>query len=117
MGDYLKKNSQETIVEKHIVKEKEVHEVSMEGLLDKFSDMLDSKLKNVGSSVRYQVNGETYIEDDFDASSTLEKMAENMTVSKSSKDANFENLGGVAKTKKNKSSTDSTIDLLSGLDD
>jgi len=117
MGDYVKKDSQETMVEKHVVKEKEVHEMPIEGILNKFSQMLDDKLKNMKSSVRIQGNREAYIEDDFDTSLTLEKMADNMIVSKSSKDANFENLGGVSKTKKDKDSTDSTIDLLSGLDD
>ena len=123
MGDYLKneQSNKETIVEKHIVYEKESKNEKndsegLNGLLDKFSDILDSKLKKI-KNVGYQnINENREIEDDFDNSSTLEKMADNMIVSKSSKDANFKDLGGVSKTKKDKGKTDSTIDLLSGLD-
>ena len=115
MGDYSK-NNERVVVEKHILKETTKETENIDSLMDKFSNLLDSKLKNI-NNVSYQgVSSNAIIEDDFDSSKTLEKMADSMIVSKSSKDANFENLGGVAKTKKDKNATDSTIDLLSNLD-
>jgi hypothetical protein len=54
---------------------------------------------------------------DFDETSSMSQLADSMVVQRGNKSSNFDDLGGVKKTKKDESQTINTIDLLSGLDD
>ena len=56
-------------------------------------------------------------ENAFDDSSSMDALAKTMVVQRGDKSSNFENLGGINKTKKDNDKTNSTIDLLSDLED
>jgi hypothetical protein len=56
-------------------------------------------------------------EDAFDDTSSMDALAKSMTVQRGDKSSNFEGLGGVKETKKDNNQTNSTIDLLSDLED
>ena len=57
------------------------------------------------------------VADGFDSTKSLEKLADAMTVQRGNNESNFNDLGKVKETKKDKDDTDKTIDLLSNLDD
>ena len=57
------------------------------------------------------------IEDDFDSSKTLERLADSMSVHGSDSESNFGDLGKVKTTKKNEKDVQNTIDLLSNIDE
>ena len=57
------------------------------------------------------------VEDSFDSSSSMSKLADSMLVQRGDKSSNFEDLGGVKETKKDERETNNTIDLLSDLED
>ena len=61
------------------------------------------------------VDGKSKFE--FDNSSTLEKLADTMTIQRGDKETNFEELGNVETNEKDQKEVNKTIDLLSGLDD
>ena len=54
--------------------------------------------------------------DGFDDSKTLERLADTMAVQKGNSESNFENLGRVKTTKKDKKDVQNTIDLLKDID-
>jgi hypothetical protein len=53
----------------------------------------------------------------FDDSRIMEKLADNMIVDRGNNDSNFSGLGNTEITERDQSEVDSTINLLSGLDD
>ena len=55
-------------------------------------------------------------EDSFDNSKTLARIADQMIIQRGDNKSNFEDLGKIKKTKKNKQDVDDTINLLSQLD-
>lgn len=55
--------------------------------------------------------------DTFDASKTMNRLANQMLVERGKSKANFEDLGSIRKTKKDQKDVDDTIDLLKNLDD
>jgi len=61
------------------------------------------------------VNGKS-IEDTFDDSKTMAKIADQMTVQRGNSETNFKNLGKIKEVHKNKKETNKTIDLLSKLE-
>jgi len=73
--------------------------------------------KMPGRQVFRSSNSGEELEDDFLNSSSLEKLADSMTVQRGSNEANFEDLGGIKETKKDTKEVNKTIDLLKGLDD
>jgi len=56
------------------------------------------------------------IDDTFDNSKTMDRLAEQMIVERSGNKSNFDNLGNVVETKIDQQSIDNTIDLLSKLE-
>jgi hypothetical protein len=56
------------------------------------------------------------IDDTFDDSKTMDRLAEQMIVERSGNKSNFDNLGNVVETKRDQQSIDNTIDLLSKLE-
>ena len=72
---------------------------------------------NVNVNQRGVIGSGKEFVDNFDNKETLEQLANAMIVQRGNNEANFENLGGVKETKKDKQETDSTIDLLKNLDD
>ena len=56
-------------------------------------------------------------ENAFDDSNSMDALAKTMVVQRGDKSSNFEDLGGVNKTKKDNDQTNNTIDLLSDLED
>jgi hypothetical protein len=54
--------------------------------------------------------------DTFDNGKSMEALAKAMVIQRSKNKSNFEDLGSVKETKKDKKSVDKTIDLLSNLD-
>jgi len=61
-------------------------------------------------------DGSIPVNDSFDDSKTMDRLADQMIVERGNNKANFENLGNVKKTKRNQKDVDDTIDLLSKLD-
>ena len=57
------------------------------------------------------------VKDTFDNSKSMEKLAEAMTVQRGNSESNFEDLGRVKKTVKNKEEVNKTIDLLKDIGD
>jgi hypothetical protein len=53
----------------------------------------------------------------FDASASMSQLADSMIVQRGDNKSNFEDLGGVAETKKDNNETNNTIDLLADLED
>ena len=64
----------------------------------------------------YRTDSGDEIEDDFSDVSSLDKLADSMTVQRGKSDANFDDLGGIKENKKDAKEVDKTIDLLKGLD-
>ena len=67
--------------------------------------------------VNVRGNSGAEMDDDFDNSKSLEALADSMLVQRGKNESNFDNLGGIKETKRDKDETDKTIDLLKGLDD
>jgi len=83
------------------------------------SQVVADSLKNLPKVVYNNSNGapeqrSVWQEED---TKSLEKLAESMTVQRGNSQSNFEDLGGVNKTKKDEKEVKNTIDLLKGLDD
>jgi len=55
--------------------------------------------------------------EEFDDTNSMDQLAQSMVVQRGNKSSNFDGLGGVKETKKDKKQTDNTIDLLSDLED
>jgi hypothetical protein len=53
----------------------------------------------------------------FDDTASMDALAQSMVVQRGDQSSNFEDLGGVKETKKDNNQTNSTIDLLSDLED
>jgi len=88
--------------------------------LDALADLIASKVSQ-GIEIP-QKNGIIYSGSDkeestFDDSSSMDALAKTMVVQRGDKSSNFEGLGGINKTKKDNDQTNSTIDLLSDLED
>jgi len=54
--------------------------------------------------------------DDFDSVESLERLADAMITQRGGNESNFEDLGNIKETKKDKKDTDRTIDILKNLD-
>jgi len=61
-------------------------------------------------------SGEAY-KDTFSNERSMEELAKSMIVQRGKNESNFDNLGGVKETKKDKESTNKTIDLLRDIQD
>jgi hypothetical protein len=55
--------------------------------------------------------------DTFDSKSTMKALADSMTVQRGDSESNFEDLGNVKETKKDKKAIDDAIDFLKDVDD
>ncbi len=55
--------------------------------------------------------------EEFNASKSMEKLADSMTIQRSGKNSNFEDLGNVQTTVKKNDEVDIAVDFLSGLKD
>jgi len=64
-----------------------------------------------------EVEKEVAAVDTFDDSSSMNRLAESMTVQRGNSEANFNDLGKVKENIKDKKEVDKTIDLLSGIGD
>jgi hypothetical protein len=92
--------------------------VDLGALAQMIADSVSKNIKIPEGQVRnitYAPDGS--IDDSFDATSSLSQLADSMLVQRGDKSSNFEDLGGVKKTKKDEKATNKTIDLLSDLED
>jgi hypothetical protein len=70
------------------------------------------------SGIIYQgVPTNSGMDDSFDDTFSMDQLAQSMVVQRGDKSSNFEDLGGVKKTKQDNKKTNNTIDLLSDLED
>lgn len=92
-----------------------VQTINVDQVANAIIDNISKKMSNMQISMPV-VGGQVKPMDDFNAESTMKKLADAMIVQNGSNQSNFENLGSVKTTAKNEN-TDSTIDLLSKLDD
>ena len=120
MANYLKRpepgrpEEKIQIVEKIIEKKQEQQIINLE-------DLANAVAKAIGSQIQINVK-ESYGAnnrggDSFDNSKTMEQLAASMVVQRGKNESNFNDLGDVKKTERDKTETDKTIDLLSNLDD
>jgi len=121
MGDYVRKPepgrhiSKTTIIEK-IVEKQADPQTPMD--INALAQAV-AKAINVSFGSNSIIQG-VKVEDTFDTSKTLDKLADTMTVETGTSQSNFNDLGNVhqtKKTKKDKSNVAKTIDILSNLDD
>jgi len=73
--------------------------------------------KNINTTTINPSKKEIQEELKFDPTSSLKQLADNMVVQRGNKQSNFSDLGGVKETKKDKNTTDQTIDILKDLED
>jgi hypothetical protein len=94
--------------------EKETEEVDTDAIANKVVDALAGKLGkfNIGSG-----SGASTYNDSFDSKDTMKALAESMTVQRGDSESNFEDLGNVKETKKDKKEIDAAIDFLKDVDD
>ena len=71
--------------------------------------------KAMGKIVIRGGTGDAYT-DTFNNEKSMEELAKSMIVQRGKNESNFEDLGGIKKTKRDKKSVDKTIDLLKNLD-
>ena len=82
--------------------------------INELAKALADKMGATGN-LRRTNSGEEFV-DTFDNEKSLESLAKSMTVQRGDNKSNFDDLGGIKETKKDKKQVDSTIDLLKGLD-
>lgn len=115
MGNYIKKPISGNRIEKvrvteHIIEKANTTDIdALAAALSKMINInISGNVANISQSKK----------DDFDESSTLEKLAQSMTVQRNKNENNFDNdLGNIEKTKANQEEIDKKIDLLSNLED
>jgi hypothetical protein len=100
------------VIKETVVVEKETA-VDVDSIAAKVVEALGDKL----SKIQVETVHETKRSGDFDDSKTMEQLAKSMTVQRSNSSSNFDNLGNVAETKKDKEEVDQTINILSGIED
>ena len=111
MADYRKKSNEPKLLPSESVD------------LNALADLIASKVskgielpKQSGIIHRgFSLDGKPEVE--FDNSSSMNALAQSMTVQRGNNSSNFEGLGGVKETKKDENQTNNTIDLLSDLED
>ena len=125
MGDYKKRPEPERHVEKVVQVEKVVEKESennVEALAEAVALALKKNLNlnDIVKSAQYgNVGGNNVgskVDEGFDNSRSLDKLAKSMIVQRGKNEANFENLGNVEETEKDKAELKRAIDLLSNLD-
>lgn len=78
----------------------------------------DAVIKAIGDKIpKIIVNSQQEKIDDFDNSSSLDKLAKAMIVDRDAKESNLDGVGTIKETKKDTKTTDNMIDLLSKLGD
>jgi len=120
MGDYLKK-SEFNISSKKNPEQSEKHHQSHQTVQSLNEDAINTIAQTVINAIKKDINSQGSIqnteksnEKDFDISNSLSKLADAMVVQRDANESNFNNLGNINNNKKD---SDSTIDLLSQLDD
>ena len=115
MANYIKNSRPSQIVEtrSQIIKEVQTEKLDVGALANAISQAINIRLPQNNTNNTGQVIG---IDDSFDSSKTLGRIAEQMLVERGNNKSNFADLGNVKTTKRNKADVDNTIDLLSKLD-
>ena len=78
--------------------------------------LAEAVAKAISSKISINNQSVINIDDTFDNSKTMDRLAEQMIVERSGNKSNFDNLGNVVETKIDQQSIDNTIDLLSKLE-
>ena len=122
MPNYIKRpepgrfSRKETIIERVVERpkeEKEPESMDINALANAIAKVINITIPQTivnGTGEMGAVN------DSFDNSKTMKRLATQMLVQRGDNKANFDNLGNVQKTKKDQKDVDNTIDLLSKLD-
>jgi len=116
MTDYVKNPDLGRLVKKEIVdKPKDVlpEAFDMMALANAVAQAINIKVPDV---VQTESSQNCNYDDSFDSSSTMKKLATQMLVERGDNESNFDKLGNIKKTKRDQKDVDSTIDLLSKLD-
>lgn len=79
-------------------------------------DLASAVAKAIGKIVVKGGSSGGIEEDTFDNTRSLEELAKSMVIQRGKNESNFKDLGGIKETKKDKESTNKTIDLLKNLD-
>ena len=126
MGDYLKKSEFNISAKKNPENlEKNNQPVqpvqTIQTVQSLNEDAINTIAQTVINAIKKDINSQGSIqnteksnEKDFDISNSLSKLADAMVVQRDANESNFNNLGNINNNKKD---SDSTIDLLSQLDD
>jgi len=111
MGDYVKKCEKTVYIDRQVVEKTSGGDVNIEDMAEAIAEKI---LKNMprGVSNTGDINN-----DDFNNSSSLERLADSMIVQRGEKGSNFDNLGTIHESSTDASEIDDTINLLSGLED
>ena len=125
MGDYVKKNSNKPA--KRVIIERRIEQptIDISQLANAVAKTIIANLPkteqngqpNMPNMAGMSPNGSSVKDDNFDASVSLERLAESMIVQRGNKSSNFNDLGKIRETDKDNAETDKTIDLLKGLED
>ena len=121
MGDYVKLNQRNPeIIRERVIVEKHIQEQPVIDIVKFANVVAQTIIDNMSAQQNITLVGGTIAtekKDSFDASMSLERLAESMIVQRGEKASNFDNLGKVRKTEKDQEETDKTIDLLKKLED
>jgi hypothetical protein len=111
MADYRKKSNEPKLPSDEGV---DLHALA-DLIADKVSKGIELPAQN---GIMYKgVSPEKAQQEVFDATSSMNQLANSMTIQRGNKESNFEDLGGVKETKKDNDQTNNTIDLLADLED
>ena len=113
MADYRKKNTQPELPRN----DSQSNSIDLDALADLIANKVSKGIEmpqNNGIIHSDTSQDKKYA---FDDSNSMDALAKTMVVQRGDKSSNFEDLGGVNKTKKDNNQTNNTIDLLSDLED
>jgi stage III sporulation protein SpoIIIAA len=100
-------SSQKEIIKETIVEK----ETDTDAIAKAVIDAIKGNIGNIGS-ISSGSNLDTFSDKD-----TMKALAESMTVQRGDSESNFEDLGNIKETKKDKKETDAAIDFLKDVDD
>ncbi len=92
------------------------HQQIADAVSQSLSKMVENSLKNTNINV-YNNSVTKDNSDNFDASKSLERLAESMTVQRGNNSSNFDDIGEVKLVQKDEKEVQNTIDLLRDLED
>ena len=93
-------------------KPNQIKDDEIDNIADKIIQAIGRKIPNIQVSSK-----DLEVHEDFNSTTSMDQLAKAMIIDRDKKESNVENFGIIRETKKNKESTNKTIDLLSNLGD